>query len=370
MVVAGYNQIYYLMPFSKIVKKIHLYLGLSCGILVSISGVTGSMYVWQPEITAALNPKLLKVDAINTISEENLLKTSLALYEKHKDTVAKIFLPYREQQTISVDYTNGKTLYYHPENGIVLGQKSASISFFEDLLKIHRTLGIPEIGKYIVGGSTLLFFLFLLTSGIFLWWKRYKLNFKKGVKIKWKRNKKRLNYDIHKSLGIIFFFPLLIVAFSGAYFTYVTYYKTVFNIVDAVSSNAQTEKNISVDITAVKQLLENPDKVYWLRAIYFPKDPNDVYQFRYIKNRFITPGLRKTKELKISQNGKVIKSTDFEGDPLSEQIAAQMYPIHIGEIAGLLGRILVFISGFIPMILFITGLRFYYFNKLKVDNRS
>jgi|SRR5690606_3532647 len=110
------------------------------------------MYVWQPEITAALNPKLLKVDVINNISEETLLKTSLALYENQKNSVAKIFLPYREQQTISVIYTNGKTLYYQPENRSFLGQKSASILFFEDLLNIHRTLGIPKIGKYVVGG--------------------------------------------------------------------------------------------------------------------------------------------------------------------------------------------------------------------------
>lgn len=359
------------MPFSKIVKKIHLYLGLSCGILASISGFTGSMYVWQPEITAALNPKLLKVDSINTISEETLLKTSLALYENQKNTIAKIFLPYREQQTISIVYNDGKTLYYHPENGRVLGEKSASISFFEDLLNIHRTLGIPEIGKYIVGGSALLFFLFLLTSGLFLWWKKYKFDFNKGFKIRWKRNRKRFNYDVHKTLGVLFFFPLLLMAFSGAYFTYAKYYKNGLKLIDGFTENSKPEKMIKTGTTLdIRYLLRNPDKNYALRAIYFPKDKNEAYQFRFIKNRFIVPGLRKTKELKLEQNGKVISATSFDSDPNSEQIAAQMYPIHIGEMAGLLGRILVFISGFVPVILFITGLRFYYFKKTKVYNKS
>ncbi|SDR69195.1 Uncharacterized iron-regulated membrane protein [Gillisia sp. Hel1_33_143] len=357
------------MLFSKIVNKFHLYLGLSCGILASISGLTGSMYVWQPEITADLNPNLLKVDSIENISEEELLKTSLALYENQKDTVAKIFLPYREQQTISIVYNNGQTLYYHPKNGKVLGQKSASISFFEDLLNIHRTLGIPKIGKYIVGGSALLFFLFLLTSGLFLWWKKYKLNFNKGIKIKWKRNRKRFNYDVHKTLGFLFFLPLLIMAFSGGYFTYNTYYKEGFKLVDTISANNTLKKRIEVGSALdVKDLLKNPDKQYSLRAIYLPKDPNDAYQFRYIKDRFIVSGLRKTKELKVDQNDKVINETSFDSDPISEQIAAQMYPIHIGEISGLLGRILVFISGFVPIILFITGLRFYYFRAYKKNN--
>ncbi|RXJ45731.1 PepSY-associated TM helix domain-containing protein [Gelidibacter gilvus] len=358
-------------PFIKIVKKIHLYLGLSCGILVSISGLTGSLYVWQPEITSALNPKLLKVDALNTISEDVLLKTSLVLYENQKDTVAKIFLPYREQQTISIVYNNGKTLYYHPEDGRVLGRKSASISFFENLLNIHRTLGIPEVGKYIMGGSTVLFLLFLITSGFFLWWKKYKLNLIKGVKIKWKRNRKRFNYDVHKTLGILFLFPLLIMAFSGAYFTYAIYYKAGFQLMNGFTENTKPQKMIKTGSTLdLKNLLQNPDHHYSLRAIYLPKDPNDTHQFRYIKDRFIGPGLRKTKELKLDQNDKVISVTAFDSDPISEQISSQMYPIHIGEIAGSLGRVLVFISGFVPIILFITGLRFYYFKKNKSNNRS
>ncbi|MCG2462513.1 PepSY domain-containing protein [Flavobacteriaceae bacterium F89] len=353
--------------FSNIVKKIHLYVGLSCGIIASISGLTGSMYVWQPEITAALNPKLLRVDSINNISEEALLKTTLALYENQRDSVAKIFLPYREQQTISVTYLDGKTLYYHPENGMVLGYKSNSISFFEYLLNIHRTLGIPGFGKYIVGGSAVLFFLFLLTSGLLLWWKKYKFNFKKGTKIKWKR--KRIDYDVHKTLGILFFLPLIIMAFSGAYFTYNTYYKGGFKWIDGFIVDTWTKEKIMVIGTLnTRQILENPTKNYSLRAIYFPKDSDEVYQFRYIKNRSIVPGLRETRELKLDHDGNVISDASFDKSPLSEKIAAQMYPIHIGEIAGSFGRVLVFISGFVPVILFITGLRFYYFRKYDRKN--
>ncbi|AVR47298.1 PepSY domain-containing protein [Christiangramia fulva] len=349
----------------KIARKIHLYLGLTCGLIASISGLTGALYVWQPEIMAALNPQLLNVDSFNDISEEKLLKTSQTLYKTHQDSIGKIFLPYREQQSISIIFRDGKTFYYHPRTGELLGEKSASILFFEDLLRIHRSLGIPKIGKYIVGGSAILFFLFLLSSGFFLWWKKYNLNFKKGIKIKWKRNKKRFNYDVHKSLGFFFFIPLLIIAFSGAYFTYNTYYKKGLKVLDSFQ-NISLDKKITQENTLdIHQLLENPNKRYSLRAIYFPEASNPAYQFRYIQNRFIVPGLRKTRELKLNEMGKVLSSTSFYSDPLSEQIALQFYPVHIGEIVGLPGRILVFISGFIPVILFITGLRFYFWRERK-----
>ena len=118
------------------------------------------------------------------------------------------------------------------------------IKLFEDLLKIHRSLGIPKIGKYIVGSSAIIFFLFLLTSGLFLWWKKYKSNFKKGIKIKWKRNRKRFNYDVHKSLGIFFSLPLAVMAFSGGYFTYNSYYKDGLKLIDGFIGNKQPEKKI------------------------------------------------------------------------------------------------------------------------------
>jgi len=355
-----------LKAFSNIVKKVHLFLGITCGVLASISGLTGSMYVWQPEITSALNQRLLQRESTNTLSEKTLLKTSSELYRSQKDTIAKIFLPYREQETVSIIYKNGQTLYYHPETGAPLGKKSASIKLFEDLLKIHRSLGIPKIGKYIVGSSAIIFFLFLLTSGLFLWWKKYKSNFKKGIKIKWKRNRKRFNYDVHKSLGIFFSLPLAVMAFSGGYFTYNSYYKDGLKLIDGFIGNKQPEKKIEAGTGIdILHLLETPDNQYALRAIYFPQDGNEVYQFRYIKNRFINPGLRKTRELKLDNNSNTIYSSSFNDDPVSEQIAAQFYPIHIGEMAGMLGRILVFISGFVPLILFITGLRFYYFRTVR-----
>ena len=152
------------------------------------------------------------------------------------------------------------------------------------------------------------------------------------------------------------------MAFSGGYFTYHTYYKKGFQLVDNFSTNPKPENKIQEGTALnINGLLKHPDIKYYLRAVYIPTDSTEAYQFRYINDRFIVPGLRKTRELKLAQNGKVENITSFESAPFSEQIAAQMYPVHIGEIMGLPGRILVFISGFIPVILFITGLRYYRF---------
>ncbi|MCM4166605.1 PepSY domain-containing protein [Arenibacter sp. H213] len=349
-----------MLHFNRTIKNIHLWLGISCGLLASISGLTGSLYVWQPEITAALNPKLLTATQIDTISEGTLLRTASFLMEMHKDSLTRINLPYREQQTISLIYKNGETHYHHPQTATFLGTKSASIQFFEDLLNIHRTLAIPKIGKYIMGGSSIIFLLLILGTGIYIWWKAYGNNFKKGFNIKWKG--KKLNYDLHKVLGVGFFIPLAIIAFSGAYFTYNSYYKAALTLLDS-SKLAQNQNTVIQP--KFTELTRKPDTIYALRAIYFPKESNGEFHFRYIQDRFIEPGLRRSKELKLTETDEVSSLTQFHTDLTSNKIAAQFYPVHTGEIAGFFGRILVFISGLVPITLYITGFRIYFTRKEK-----
>lgn len=349
-----------MITFNRFIRNLHLWLGLTCGLIASISGLTGSLYIWQPEITSMLNPELLKIDQNNLLDGTRLYTTANNLLQQHGDSIAKINLPYREQKTISLEYTNGETNYYHPISGSLLGKKSSSIEFFENLLNFHRTLGIPKIGKYITGSSTLLFFLLLLSSGAYLWWKTYRTNLIKGFKIKWTAKKKKLNYDLHKAIGASFFVPLMAIAFTGAYFTYNNYYKTALSIFNdsAKPKSVQNELKIGSPISH-KEYLLNPDKDYDLRTVILPKNKQEGYHFRYIQDRFLMEGLRKTKELKIDQKGSITSLTDFQTDPNSNRIAAQFYPVHIGEIGGLWGRILVFISGLIPITLFITGLKLY-----------
>lgn len=343
----------------KIIWKIHLWLGFSCGVIASFSGLTGSLYVWQPEITSMLNPKLLKVEDFSKIKEKTILNSAYFLAAQNEGEVNKVFLPYREQQTISINYKNGKTLYYHPKTRVFLGEKSMSIQFFETLLKLHRTLGIPTIGKYIIGTSALLFCFFLLTTGFYMWWKTYKNNLSKGFTMKWKPKKKRFHFNLHKVFGIYFLLPLMIIAFTGGYFTYHKTYKSALSIFNSSDKVIMNEEEKQEKIFSLEEAMLQTDGEYALRAIYYPKDSLGVYKLRYIKDRFIKAGFRRTKEMELNLQGELRTLSSFDFDPNNNRIAAQFYPIHIGEIAGVLGRILVFISGLVPLVLLITGFKVY-----------
>ena len=283
--------------------------------------------MWQPEITSALNPELLTVANFVSVSEEEIHSTASGLAEKYGDSITALNLPYREQQTVSVVFKNGKTLFYHPGTAKFLGEKSSSMIFFENLLKIHRTLGIPEYGKYIVGGSAVIFFMLLLSSGFYIWWKRYSRKLKKGCSIKLRAKPRRWNYDLHKVTGIAFIVPLAIMAISGAYFTYVPYYKKFFSLADTLAPNSG-EVHSAPDTASYNDQLAFSAGDYKLRAVVFPKSVNEGYHFRYIQDRSIQAGLRRVKELKINRNGEQLSLTQFHTDTPGDKILAQMYPIH------------------------------------------
>jgi len=347
---------------NKTIQKIHLWLGLTCGLITSFSGLTGSLYVWQPEISALLNPNLLKVEDIGNLEERTILESAASLLAIHGDSINSMFLPYREQETISVQFNNAKTTYYHPKTLAFLGRKSASILFFENLLVLHRTLGIPTYGKYIVGTNAILFFLFLLTSGIYIWKTSYRNNLKEGFTIKWKGKRKKINFDLHKAFGAYFMIPLLIMALSGSYFTYNSYYKSALSLFDGKRDSTGMDIQrpfMRWDSLRLEDHLLSGSETYALRAIHFPKEASDHYRLRYIKERFITSELRRTKEVELDATGRVWVVSDFRTDPNSNRMATQFYPIHIGEMAGTVGRLLVFVSGMVPLLLFFTGLNIY-----------
>ncbi|HCY41319.1 MAG TPA: PepSY domain-containing protein [Prolixibacteraceae bacterium] len=334
--------------------------------MASISGLSGSLYVWQPELLQMLNPKILSVSGADTLREETIHKTASELYNRFGENLAALNLPYREQESVQLVLKSGESLYFHPVTGKHLGEKTKSIRFFENLLNFHRTLLIPNYGKYLVGGSTILFFSLLLTSGFYLWWKRYKNNPKEGLSFQRNRSKRIFNYDLHKLIGILFLIPMLIVSFSGTFFTFMPTYKSALQILDSPLQVTGKNTEVAVQYLQPENVLHHtPEDGYKLRAMYFPTKNSGEYRFRYVEKRFISAGLRKTKEIRVNQNHQVTMSTEYQQSSRSEKIVAQAYPIHIGETLGIFGRILVFITGIIPSILLITGYRFYRFRKSK-----
>ncbi|MBL4745230.1 MAG: PepSY domain-containing protein [Flavobacteriaceae bacterium] len=353
------------MKFSKIIKKTHLILGLTVGLISSISGLTGSMYVFEPEITAVINNELLSVKLSGKPSYVASLKTVVSLQEVHKDSISSVSMPFRGQQTLAVQYGTKNTYYYHPITGDLIGTNAKSVVFFEWLLQLHRNLHLPNYGKYIIGVSSLLFAFLIVLSGFYMWWRIYKTRWKRGVSLSLGDTAKKINFHLHRIAGIYFFIPLFIIAVTGSYFTFDDAYEEALESIPYFQQTT-ISKVILPEVGEAFNLLESSllmEGSYKLRLINYPTSKRDGYRFRYVNNLEVSSGLRKKTDIKTAVNLKILKVSSYETTTLATKIFSQMYPIHMGESLGIGHRLLVFFAGLIPVLLFVTGLRYYLFRK-------
>ena len=352
--------------FRKYQKQIHLWLGLTVGLISSFSGITGALYVWQPEISALFEKDLLKVSDARAIAYKDYLQTARDLESVHLDSLKAIRFPERERQTIRLDFENGDRCYYHPGNGQYLGKNPSTVSFFDTLLRLHRNLCMGTKGKYIIGTSSLLFGFLILGTGLYLWYTIYRKRWRKGFSFKKSANSKTFNFDLHKIVGIYGLLLLFIIAITGGYFTYYTSYKKILNTIPSFEKENSSSMPLPGSGTPF-----NFDRTVWglyphykIRTIIrYPNDGNPSYRFRFINSITIGPGLRKTTDIFTTHDKLVTEVRSYETSSKTEKITAQMYPLHKGESLGFFNRILVFIGGLLPLVLYITGLRFFLFRK-------
>ncbi|GAB4243306.1 MAG: hypothetical protein Kow0049_32850 [Stanieria sp.] len=108
--------------------------------------------------------------------------------------------------------TSARALDIEQDYGEILNTRVWNTSFFGRVFDLHYALLAGQTGIVIAGIAALLMFILGIT-GLVLWpgWH----NLISGFKIKWNARTKRLNFDLHKVVGIISAFFLTAIAFTG-----------------------------------------------------------------------------------------------------------------------------------------------------------
>ncbi len=206
------------MKFKKSIGKIHLWLGLSSGLLVFIIAITGCIYAFQEEIQNLTQPyrfvehqqqPVLRPSELKAIAEKELpgKKIHAVLYAKPGKAAQVIFY--------NADPEYYYLVYLNPFSGEVLKVKDAQAGFFPFILDGHFYLWLPpEIGQPIVATATLVF-LVMMISGLVLWWPRNKKATKQRFSIRWNARWRRKNYDLHNVLGFYATWIAIILAVTG-----------------------------------------------------------------------------------------------------------------------------------------------------------
>ena len=361
------------MTFKKIIRKIHLWLGIITGPIVVVIALTGCIYTFQSEIQDATqdfrfskveNKEKLPPSKVIAIAKSILPKKHLhaIMYGENGRSTQAIFYGYKSYYDI---------VYLNPYSGKVLKVHDVQGSFFGFILEGHFYLWLPpEIGQPIVASATLIFF-FILLSGIYLWWPRNKNNKRQKFTIKWSARWRRRNYDLHSVFGFYVSWLSMILVVTGLVWGFVWFRNSFYFIV----SGGQEFKEYTEPTSKPNIRISDHNTI------------DDVWKImneQYPKNDWIEIHPPETNKSPIAANANPDESTywkmdyhyfdqytleelkvDHQWGRFKEASAANKlmrmnYDIHVGGILGNCGKILAFLLSLIIASLPITGFLIWY----------
>lgn len=350
--------------------------------IIFIVCLTGSLYAFRYQIESLVNHKsiYLKTPATSHMGVD----LALAHFNQQFGGATYVtVLPDTDKSLIISSLSPagpGVTAYYTPHTGTFIATKNESgIDFFEFVLDTHRFLLAGDTGK-LINGISILIFVYMLLSGLGLWFPKKRRKWKQKLVIRWRARFYRLNYDLHSVLGFYSHLILLLIALTGLYVSF-HWVKNLMivglggNSIVISESNAALKKDLSDAFSDLLTTLSNEqqgssDSSWSLHGAlqqanaHFPQKgvriirlPNEhtnatVITVMSTENHlnFITPHT-----VHFSASGQVSKTIPFYALPLHEQFKVLAKPLHTGEIMGLPSIIIYFIASLIGCSLPITG---------------
>lgn len=365
--------------FSKLNAWLHLWLGLTSGIIVFIMGITGCILVFEHEIKELTSP-WLKVEAQ---SADKVLPPS-KIY-----AAVKKALPEKDihgvwynglDKTIKVDIESDSLIYVNPYNGKITGMVDHE-DFFHEIDEGHRYVWLgKEVGTVVTSWATLIFF-FLLISGIILWfpkkWNKTTVN--SSFKIKWNARFKRINYDLHNVLGFYSLLLAFLIALTGLIMSFHWVRESTYFITGGFT-NEKEKKEIVAEIQKDSLLkpkydmLTSADIIFnkvrneiakhnnEAVIIHFPDEPKDNFYACTDMHNGNWRDLyfdQKTLEL-LPSSRKYIGDEKFH-----DWMSRSNYSLHVGAIGGITTKIIYFTASLICASLPITGFYIWWGRKKK-----
>jgi uncharacterized iron-regulated membrane protein len=367
--------------FKKAVRNIHLWLGLSSGIIVFIIAVTGCLYAFQEEIQNCTetyrfiekqNAPFLLPSKLEEIARKQLPTKSLHAikYNGKEKSAEAIFYHYQPDYYYAV--------HINPYNGKVLKTVDLNSGFFRFVLDGHFYLWLPhEIGQTVVASATLIFLVMLIT-GLILWYPKNKKAAKQRFWFRWKKGMKwkRKNYDYHNITGFYIMSVATIFAITGLVWGFTWFAFSYYTIIGGEKSLVYQDPG-SVKKETIVSIKDPLDKIFFLMQTQYPAaesievHPPETDTASIAANANLDEGTYwKTEYRYFDQYTLKEKEVNhiygkLENANASDKLMRMNYDIHTGAVLGLPGKIFAFLISLLIASLPITGFLIWYGRRSK-----
>ena len=387
----------------KIFRKIHLWLSVPFGLIITLVCFSGAMLVFENEVNEWFRRDLYYVETVkeSPLPMDKLLeKVATTLPDSVSVTGVSISSDPGRAYQVSLSKPRRASLYVDQYTGEVKG-KSERSGFFMFMFRMHRWLldsmnpGNEGIfwGKMIVGVSTLLL-VFVLISGIVIWWPRTRKALKNSLKITATKGWRRFWYDLHVAGGMYALIFLLAMALTGLTWSF-PWYRTAFYKVFGVEVQQRAAQGHEQKSDAQKRntkLVAHREKkregnevqkgersgrpennhsdmysvtspfVYWQEIYDKLRRQNPEYKQISISSGTASVSFNRFGNQRASDrysfntdNGEFTETSLYQHQDKSGKIRGWIYSVHVGNWGGMFTRILTFIAALLGAALPLTG---------------
>ena len=363
--------------FKKVFFQIHWFLGITAGLILSLMGVTGAIYSYEPQILKWINQDSYVVEVA----------------QSPKLTPAQLYQYFNQQQpeieinsiTIASDPAASSTVNIKKEGArrgynMMVNPYTAEVlpeikgrDTLQFIQRLHRNLTAGEFGAQITGASTLMLIFFVL-SGLYLRFPK-KHTFKQWFFIKPKLKGRNFIWDLHAVVGTWVVIFYLLFACTGLYWSYDWWRAGMFKVmgVEQPQRNQQhneprnrKHKEEGLSTQQVNTILTQTwtgvnaqiGREYSTLTLNIPKRDDAKVEVSFVD---IIPQHERARNQAVYnyQDKQFEKFELYEDKKLNEKIMSSMLPVHRGSFFGSTYQFIAMLASLTMPLFFITGWMLY-----------
>ena len=216
------------MKLRTVLFWLHLSCGVVAGTVILIMSVTGALLTYQRQITAWADMRGYRSEPAPEAERLSADALVARVTAEHPDlTPTTLVIRSDRSAPASLAIGTGRQLFVNAYTGAVLGEGNGQRvrDFFRVVVEWHRYVAMAgehrPTGKAITGAANLMF-LFIVVSGLFLWWPRTR-SWSALRNVVWFRGGlagKARDFNWHNTIGFWSAFPLAIIVAGAVVISY------------------------------------------------------------------------------------------------------------------------------------------------------
>ncbi len=355
----------------------HLVIGVAAAGVILIMSITGVLLTYQRQMQYWADTSAFRAEpppGAVRLPVDALIRRA----EAHASTgepapVTTVTL--RSDPVLPVALAVGRTtLYANPYTGDVYGEGRGQRmrAFFSSMVSWHRWLALSgdqrATGRAITGAANLAF-LFIVGSGMYLWWPR-SLTWRRVRNVTWFRRGlpgKARDFNWHNVLGFWSAIPLAVVVYSGVVISYPWASNGVYRMMGETPPapagrgggapvEAATESTTRrIALTELLEMAAAREPQWNILSLRLPTSPGGPITVTIDRGDGGQPHLRDTVTFSAS-DGVVVSATHFGDQTSARQVRSLLRFAHTGEAAGLTGQTIAGLVSAASVVLVYTGL--------------